>query len=66
MGWAYFQLENYTSALSYNQRALKIRRKLLGEDHPLTAYSYRSVGYTQHELGDNKSALKSERREFDI
>ena len=51
---------------SLHQRALAIRTKLFGEDHASTADSYYSLGVTQHELGDYKSALQSKQRALAI
>ena len=38
-------------------RALDIRIKLFGEEHPKTADSYHSIGVTQHTLIDYTAAL---------
>ena len=48
------------------QRALDIRVKLFGEEHPDTAECYFSIGVTQHALGDFLSALESKQRALDI
>ncbi|XP_078370488.1 uncharacterized protein LOC144654274 isoform X2 [Oculina patagonica] len=57
---------NYPEALELKKRALDIRRKVFGEEHPETAVSYHSVGVTQHSLGDYISALESVKRALDI
>ena len=59
-------LGDYISALQSHQRALKIRLKVLGENHPDTARSYGNIGVTQHELGDYTSALQSHQRALEI
>ena len=53
-------------ALQSHQRALDIRVKLLGEEHPDTAESYFNLGVTQHALGNLSSALQSKQRALDI
>ena len=53
-------------ALQSKQRALDIRLRLFGEEHPSTADSHYSLGVTQHEAGDIDAARKSQQRAFDI
>ena len=55
-----------SSALQSKQRALDIRVKLFGEEHPDTAQSYLNLGVTQHALGNFSSALQSKQRSLDI
>ena len=45
--------------LKSDQRALEIRVKVLGEEHPDTAQSYFNLGITQHASGDFLSAHQS-------
>ena len=47
-------------------RALDIRIKLFGEEHPKTANSYHSIGVTQHTLIDYTTAPGSHKRALDI
>ena len=54
------------SALKSKQRALDIRVKLFGEEHPDSAKSYFSLGVTQHALGDFLAALQSKQCALDI
>lgn len=54
------------SALKSDQRAVNIRRKLFGEEHPDTALSYCSLGATQHSSGDCAPTLKSLQLALDI
>ena len=49
-----------------DKRALDIRIKLFGEEHPMTADSYHSLGVTQHSLSDYTAALESAKRALDI
>ena len=57
---------NCSEALKSEKRALDIRLRLFGEEHPKTAESYHSVGVTQHSLGDYISALESKKHALDI
>ncbi|XP_068751504.1 uncharacterized protein [Montipora capricornis] len=66
LGVTQHSLGDFTSALQSDQRALDVRRKLLGEDHASTADSYHSLGVTQHSLGDFTSALHSFQRALDV
>ena len=59
-------LGNYTAALESHRRALDIRIKSFGEEHPKTADSYHSVGVPQHSLGNYTAALQSNKRALDI
>ena len=59
-------LGNFLSALQSDQRALDIRVKLFGEEHPDTAQSYFNLGVTQYALGNFSSALQSDQRTLDI
>ena len=54
------------SALQSDQRALDIRVKLFGEEHPDTAQSYVNLGVTQHALGNFSSTLQSDLGALDI
>ena len=45
VGVTQHSLGNYNAALESEKRALDIRMKLLGEEHPKTANSYRAVWY---------------------
>ena len=66
VGVTQHSLGNYTAALESNKRALDIRIKLFGEEHPKTADSYHEVGVTQHSLGNYTAALESDKRALDI
>ena len=50
------------SALQSDQRALDIRVRLFGEEHPDTAECYVSLGLTEHASGDFLSGLQSHQR----
>ena len=57
---------SYTAALESAKRALDIRIKLFGEEHPMTADSYHNIGATQHSLSDYTAALESAKCALDI
>ncbi|XP_068688366.1 uncharacterized protein [Montipora foliosa] len=66
LGMTQHSMRDFTSALQSKQRSLKIRMKVLGEDHASTADSYHSLGVTQHSLGDFISALQSAKRALQV
>jgi len=57
---------NYAEAIKWHRRALQLRIKLYGKEHPATADSYHSVGVTQHSLSDYTAALESAKRALHI
>ena len=57
---------DYTAALESKKRALHIRIKQFGEEHPETVDSYHSVGTTQYYLMDYTAALESHKRALHI
>ena len=59
-------LRDYTSATDLLKRALKIREKVLVEDHEKTADSYDVLGKTQYTLRDYISATESLKRALNI
>jgi len=50
-------LGDYPQALSYYQKALAIREKVLGLEHPDTASSYNNIGILYSDQGDYELAL---------
>ena len=57
---------DYTAALESKKRALHIRIKQFGEEHPETADSYYEVWATQHCVMDYTAALESHKRALHI
>ena len=53
----YYQDGNYPKALEFYTKALNIREKVLGKDHPSTANSYNSIGSVYYRMGDYTKAL---------
>ena len=56
----------YNTALPYSQRALAIREKVLGSDHPDTATSLNNLGYLHRAVGDYEGARPYYQRALDI
>ena len=53
-----YYLAQYDKALEYYQKALEIRKQVLGESHPDIALSYNSIGYIYSAQGDYALALE--------
>ena len=51
-------LAQYDKALEYYQKALEIRKQVLGESHPDIALSYYNIGNIYHSQGDYDLALE--------
>jgi len=66
LGNMQYRRGNYAEAIKWDRRALHMRIKLYGEEHPKTADSYYSVGVTQHSLSDYTAALEFKKRALDI
>ncbi len=54
----YYESGQYNSALEWYLKALEIRKKISGEDHPDTATSYNNIATIYQSLGQNEHALK--------
>ena len=59
-------MNDLTSALQSNQRALDVRLELFGEKHEKTADSYDSLATTQLTTNELMSALQAHQRALDI
>ena len=53
-----YQGGNYPKALDFYTKALNIREKVLGKDHPTTANSYNNIGFVYSDMGDYPKALE--------
>ena len=51
LGWHLWHTGSYVDGRPYFERALEIRRRILGEEHPDTAHSYNSLGYLLRSQG---------------
>ena len=54
----HYNFGNYPKALEYYQKALEIREKVLGLEHPSTATSYNNIGAVYDSTGDYPKALE--------
>lgn len=54
----YFAQGNYKKAFEYFEKALAIREKELGVDHPDTAITYNNMGKVYHVSGNYEKALE--------
>ena len=58
LGETYWYLCDYSTSLEYNQKALDIRLKVLGEKNDKTAESYNDLGLVFYALGDYDKAFE--------
>ena len=56
-GRIYYILGEYDKAIGYYEKALKIRKVSLGENHPSTATSYNNIGSAWHRKGEYDKAI---------
>ena len=66
LGYVYSDIGDYTQALEYNQKALKIREKVLGIENSNTAKSYNNIGLVYWDLGDYPQALEYHQKALEI
>ncbi len=59
-------LHDYSKALQYHERALKIRLRQSDDSHPDVAESYNYIGEVQTSLGDYAAALDSYRKALTV
>ena len=57
---------DYAKALEFHTKALSIKEKVLGKDHPGTANSYNNIGYVYGNMGDYAKALEFHTKALDI
>ena len=57
MGNVYEDRGEYDKALEYYKLALEIQEKVLGKEHPDTAWSYNNIGWTYHLMSKYEEAL---------
>ena len=57
IGFAYMSTDNKNDALMFFNRAVEIREKNLGTEHPDTIESYINIGYLYEKMGDNEKSL---------
>ncbi|HZH31413.1 MAG TPA: tetratricopeptide repeat protein [Pyrinomonadaceae bacterium] len=66
LGFCYGSLGDYKRHLEYAEKALEIRRELLGELHHDTATSFNNVGSVYGQLGDYKRSLEYAEKALEI
>ncbi|CAF1330942.1 unnamed protein product [Rotaria sordida] len=66
LGWAYYDMGEYSKALSSYEQSLEIRKIALSPNHPDLAASYNGIGVVYDEMGEYSKALSSYERAFDI
>ena len=57
---------DYAKALEYNQKALAIREKVLGQEHPSTATTYNNIALVYQAQGDYAKALEYYKKDLAI
>jgi tetratricopeptide (TPR) repeat protein len=66
IGWAKDGKGEYEEALSYYEKALKIRQRSLPPNHPDLAMSYNNIGLVYYNMGDYPKALSSYEKALEI
>eukprot|EP00961_Rhodomonas_salina_P268737 3631667-Rhodomonas_salina.1 len=66
IGNAHSNLGDDAKALEYHERALAIRIKALGDDHPDVGMSLNNIGLAHYGLGDYAKALEYHERALAI
>jgi len=66
LGRTYSIANDYARMLEHHQKALALRRRVFGEDDPLTANSYNNVAVAYHDLGRITESLAENRRALAI
>ena len=66
IGIVYDYLGDYDKALEFKNKALEIRKEVLGEKHRDTASSYDNIGIVYEELGDYDKALEYHNKALEI
>ena len=61
-----YQGGNYPKALEFYTKALNIKEKVLGKDHPDTANRYNNIGYLYSDMGNYPKALEFYTKALDI
>ncbi len=54
----HYEMEDYEEALLLYERALSIRKELLGDDHPETASTYNNMASVYEKQGKYENALE--------
>ncbi|RDC65533.1 tetratricopeptide repeat protein [Adhaeribacter pallidiroseus] len=65
-GIVYYYKGEYDRALQFYQKALQLRRKILGDDHPGLCSSYNNIGIIYYRKGEYDQALKYYYQDLEI
>ncbi|CAF4220784.1 unnamed protein product, partial [Rotaria sordida] len=66
LGWAYYDMGEYSKALSSYEQSLEIRKIALLPNHPDLASSYGNIGNVYKDMGEYSKALSSHERSLEI
>ena len=66
IGLVYYKQGDYEKALEYYRKALVIKEKQLGNNHPSTSITYNNIGLVYKKQGDYKKALEYYRKALAI
>ncbi|CAF1236257.1 unnamed protein product [Rotaria sordida] len=66
LGWIYDSMGDYSQALSYYEKSLDIKKKILSPNDIGLASSYNNIGMVYDNMGEYSKALSSYERAFDI
>ena len=66
IGWAQDDKGEYKQALTYYEKALKIRQQSLSSNHPDLASSYNNIGVVYENMGEYSKALSSHEKALEI
>jgi tetratricopeptide (TPR) repeat protein len=66
IGTIHYYKEDYDLALEYYQKALEIRKKVLGESHPDLSTSYNNIGAIYDAKEDYRKSLKYYQKALEI
>ena len=58
LGSVYYSQSNYLKAIEYYEKALAIKLKALGAEHPDVAVSYNNLGSVYDSQGNNPKAIE--------
>ncbi|CAF4214684.1 unnamed protein product [Rotaria sordida] len=66
LGWAYYDMGEYSKALSSYEQSLEIRKIALPPNHPDLAKSYNNIGLVYDNMGEYSKALSSYEQSLEI
>ncbi len=66
LGWIKNDQEKYTEAITYYEKSLKIRQKILPANHPSLVISYSSIGALYIKMGERSKAKSYYEKAYEI